>query len=65
MYTNELLEEKYRVQRLLAKEANYDLKTYIENVERKVKEAEMRYGIKFKYVKVNTSEREHRSTPRC
>ena len=62
MYTNELLEEKYRIQKLLAKEANYDLRTYIDNAEREIKETEMRYGVKFKYVEVDTLEEEHRST---
>jgi hypothetical protein len=49
MITNELLQEKYRVQKALAKEANYDLKQYVANSHAAVKEVEAQYGIKFKY----------------
>lgn len=49
MITNDLLEEKYRVQRELAEEAGYDVHQYIENVGRIVAETEKQYGIKFKY----------------
>ena len=49
MITNELLQEKYRVQRLLDKQANHDLAQYVANSHARVKEIEARFDIKFKY----------------
>ncbi len=49
MITNHILEEKSRVQRELAKEAEYDLRKYMENVNRIVKDTEREYGVEFKY----------------
>lgn len=49
MITNHILEEKSRVQRELAKEAEYDVHKYMENVNRIVKETEKQYGVEFKY----------------
>jgi len=49
MITNHILEEKVRVQRELAKEADYDVHKYVENVNRIVKETEKQYGVKFKH----------------
>jgi hypothetical protein len=49
MITNHILEEKVRVQRELAKEADYDVHEYVENVNRIVKETEKQYGVKFKH----------------
>ncbi len=49
MITNHILEEKSRVQRELAKEAEYDVRKYTENVNRIVKETEKQYGVELKY----------------
>lgn len=49
MITNHILEEKTRVQRELAKEADYDVHKYMENVDRIVRETEEQYGIVFQY----------------
>lgn len=49
MITNELLQEKYRIQKMLDKQANYDLIQYVANSHARVKEIEAQYGIKFKY----------------
>ncbi|MBN1873882.1 MAG: hypothetical protein JXA33_06600 [Anaerolineae bacterium] len=49
MLTNELLEAKYRAQRALAEQGGDDLNTYVEHVQRMVREVEQKYGIKFHY----------------
>lgn len=50
MITNPLLEEQYRVQRELAAEAGYDIRKYMENLQRIVAEVEQDYGVKLKYL---------------
>lgn len=52
MITNPLLEEKYRTQKRLAEESQYDMKKYTENLHRKVLEIEEQYGLKFHYGKI-------------
>ncbi|MCP4545129.1 MAG: hypothetical protein GY835_01535 [bacterium] len=52
MITNHILEEKWRVQRLLSKQAGHDPGKYIELVHRKAMEAQERYGVQFKYVQM-------------
>lgn len=49
MVTNHLLEEKYRVQKRLEAEAEHDVRVYIENARKIVKDVEDQYNIKFKY----------------
>jgi hypothetical protein len=49
MVTNHLLQAKYRIQKQLETEAQYDLKNYVQNVQRMAKEAEKTYKVKFKY----------------
>lgn len=49
MVTNHLLEEKYRVQKKLEAEAKHDVRAYIQNTRKIVKEVEDQYNIKFKY----------------
>jgi len=50
MITNHLLEEKDRIQRKLAQEAQYDVFRYMENTRRIVLEAQEKYRLKLKYV---------------
>lgn len=49
MYTNELLEEKYRVQKKLSEEAK-DVHDYLMRAEEAVKQIEEKYGIQFKRI---------------
>ncbi|EDN71102.1 hypothetical protein BGP_4040 [Beggiatoa sp. PS] len=49
--TNELLREKYRVQKVLDEQANGNLIQYVANTHARIKEIEAKYGIKFKYGK--------------
>jgi len=51
MMMNELLREKYRVQKTLDAEANDNLAQYVANAHASVKEVEAKYGVKFKYDK--------------
>jgi len=50
MITNHLLEEKDRIQKKLAQEAQYDVFQYMENTHKIVQEAQEKYGLKLKYV---------------
>ena len=43
------LEEKYKVQKQLAEEAQHDIAKYIENSRTIVRNVEADYGVKFKY----------------
>lgn len=47
MYTNEILEEKDRVQKKLSEEAK-DIHDYFMRAEEAVKQIEVKYGIQFK-----------------
>ena len=49
MITTPLLEEKERVQRKLAEEAQYDVRKYMENTHKIVLEAQKKYGLTLKY----------------
>ncbi len=49
MITNPLLETKYKVQKMLDKEARHEIKEYAKNSHRIVGEVEALYGIKFNY----------------
>jgi len=49
--TNDLLREKYRVQKALDEKANHSLAQYATNAHSKIKEIEAKYGVKFKYGK--------------
>ena len=51
MMTNDLLREKYRVQKELSNKAGHDLARYVVNSHLKIKEIEAMYGVKFKYGK--------------
>ncbi len=50
MLTNHILEIKNNTQKLLDEEAEHDLKKYIENSHRIVKDIEKKYGFKFNYI---------------
>lgn len=50
MITNQLLEDKYRVQRELAEEAGYDVHKYHENLHREALDMQQRRGVKLRYV---------------
>jgi hypothetical protein len=47
---NDLLQEKYRVQKTLDEKANHSLIQYVANSHAKIKEVEVEYGIKFEYI---------------
>ena len=47
MITNDLLREKYRVQKALDEKAQYSLTQYVANAHANVKKAEIKYGVKF------------------
>lgn len=49
MITTPLLEDKYKVQRQLAEEAQHDIAKYIKNSRTIVHKVEADYGVKFKY----------------
>ncbi|MBN1868837.1 hypothetical protein JW916_16280 [Candidatus Sumerlaeota bacterium] len=49
MITNDLLEAKYRAQRALAAQGGDDLRAYARNLRRVVRDAEHKYGLKFRY----------------
>jgi hypothetical protein len=51
MMTNDLLREKYRVQKALDEKANNNLAQYVANAHARIKEVEAKYGVKFKYGK--------------
>lgn len=48
MITNELLEEKWNVQKNLAELAGYDIKKLLDNMENIVMEIQEKYGFKLK-----------------
>ncbi len=52
MLTNPLLQAKYEAQMRLDKEANHDLKQYVENSHRKVAELARKYGFTIRYGKI-------------
>ena len=52
MLSNFLLEEKWRTQKKLAKEAGYQISAMLDNAEKKLLEIEKSRGIKFKKAKV-------------
>jgi hypothetical protein len=49
--TNDLLREKYRVQKALNEKANHNITQYVANTHAKIKDIETKYGVKFKYKK--------------
>jgi hypothetical protein len=49
MMTNPILETKYKTQKQLTAEAQYDIAKYVENSHRIVREVEAQYGVKFNY----------------
>ena len=55
MATDTLLEEKWRIQERMAREANYNLKTLHDNVDKRVKEMVDEYGITLKYANLKPS----------
>lgn len=63
MRTNDLLREKFRVQKLLDAEANEDLLQYVANAHARINDVESEYGVRFKYGKPN-SDSGTEATPR-
>ncbi len=55
MNNNSLLEEKWRTQKKLAKDANYEISKMLDNAEKILLEIEKKKGIKFKFAKVKLS----------
>ena len=67
MLTTPLLEAKYKIQKQLAEEAQYDLDKYVENSQSIVRKVEAKYGFQFKYGALQGGELEPlvpRDTPR-
>ena len=54
MITNELLQEKWNTQKKMSKEANYDVKKLLDNVEDIVNDMIKEYDIKLKYANFKT-----------
>ncbi len=52
MITNPLLEDIYNTQKRMVEDSQYDMKKYTENLQRKVREIEEEYGLKFHYGKI-------------
>jgi hypothetical protein len=52
---NTLLEEKWRTQERMSREANYNVKTLHDNVDNIVKEMAAEYGITLKYANLKPS----------
>lgn len=53
MYTDEILEEKYRVQKEIARENDYDLKKITNEASKKVKELSQLLKININYTDMN------------
>ena len=49
MIINDLLVEKYRVQKALDKETNHDISKYVEETHARVKKLSKKYNLNFKY----------------
>lgn len=56
MITNHILEDKWRVQRELSEQAEYDPGRYIALTHKKVLEAQERYGVKFRYAEAEVEQ---------
>jgi len=52
MITTPLLEEIYNTQKRLDEEAQHDIEKYVENSQKMMLEIEKKYGLKFKYGKI-------------
>ena len=59
MITNELLNEKYRVQSILSERSGDSIADYVSLIHSIVKKTENDYGIKFEYV----SPKRHKNVP--
>lgn len=55
MHINDLLEEKWRTQRKMAAEADYNIKRMLDNAEKIVEEMAKEHGITLKYAKLKPS----------
>ncbi len=55
MITNELLEEKWRTQREMAREADYDIKKMLDNAEKVVREMLAEHGTSLKIADLKPS----------
>jgi len=53
MYTNDLLNEKYKAQKKFAAKAKYNIKKYLTDTEKEINEIEKKYKISFFYSKNN------------
>jgi hypothetical protein len=57
MIVNHILEDKWRVQRVLSEQAGHDPGRYIALAHEKAVEAQERYGIHFRYAGTEESEK--------
>ncbi len=55
MFVSELIEEKWKTQRRMAAEANYDTKKILDNAEKIVEEMIKEHGVTLKYAKLEPS----------
>ena len=51
MYTDHILEEKWRIQKILAQNANYDIDTFINNIHSSIDKLKDEYDLELKYSK--------------
>ena len=55
MIVSELIEEKWKAQRKMAAEANYDIKKMLDNAEKIVDQMIKEHGVTLKYAKMKPS----------
>lgn len=55
MNIDDLLQEKWRTQRRMAAEANYNIKKMLDNAEKIVEEMTKEHGVTLKYAKLKPS----------
>jgi hypothetical protein len=58
MLTSPLLQAKYEAQMRLDKEANHDIRQYVENSRRHVAELARKYGLTIRYGEIKGNKRE-------
>lgn len=60
MITSPILEDKWRVQKMLSEQAGHDPSKYLELVHKKAVETQKRYGIRLRYAEVEAQAEETR-----
>ncbi len=60
-----ILEEKWRVQRQMAKESNYDIETLFRRIQEDIPDIEHKYNVKFKPAKLVGKYQSANTPPSC